>query len=191
MKIAILGWGSLIWNPGNLGIDKTKGKNGWCDDGPMLPIEFARISRDGRLTLVIVPGEKKVQTLYAISKNEALDLAVQNLAVREGCRVNKIGSYNKQENEFLPDNFKFQNEIKSWIEEKENIDGVIWTNLGKKFKDKIGLEWNKENVVNYLDCLPVEIKALAEEYVRKAPDSVNSKIRKIVVKELGWTKIHF
>ena len=48
MKIAILGWGSLVWNPRNLSIINSA----WHPDGVLLPIEFARISRDGRLTLV-------------------------------------------------------------------------------------------------------------------------------------------
>lgn len=48
MAIAILGWGSLIWCPGNLRI-----RGPWRHDGPVLPIEFARISADGRLTLVV------------------------------------------------------------------------------------------------------------------------------------------
>ena len=50
MKIAILGWGSLLWQPKDLQFDK---EIGWSKNGPMLPIEFARISKDGRLTLVI------------------------------------------------------------------------------------------------------------------------------------------
>ena len=48
MKIAVLGWGSLIWNKGNLRLTTN-----WTDGGPILPIEFSRISDDGRLTLVI------------------------------------------------------------------------------------------------------------------------------------------
>ncbi len=50
MKIAILGWGSLLWQPKDLQFDKGIG---WSENGPMLPVEFARISKDGRLTLVI------------------------------------------------------------------------------------------------------------------------------------------
>jgi hypothetical protein len=59
MQIAIVGWGSLIWCPGSLQI-----KSGWHRDGPPLPVEFARISGDGRLTLVIHPGSKEQQTLW-------------------------------------------------------------------------------------------------------------------------------
>jgi hypothetical protein len=190
MKIAILGWGSLIWNPKNLEIDKTIGKNGWQDDGPMLPIEFARISKDGRLTLVIVPGEKKVQTLYAISKFGELDHAVLDLAVREGCGRNKIGCYNKSENNFFHDNFTCKNNIESWINSKEDIDAVIWTNLSKRFFDKIGMEWNENNVVNYLNTLPVDIKVRAEEYIRKAPAIVNTPIREAIEAELRWSNIN-
>lgn len=60
MKIAILGWDSLIWDPRSLKYDVN---TGWLTDGPKLPIEFARISNDGRLTLVIKESVVEVQTL--------------------------------------------------------------------------------------------------------------------------------
>ncbi len=61
MKIAYLGWGSLIWDPGMLPISGD-----WKPGGPVLPIEFSRISDNGRLTLVIddVNGVP-IETLYA------------------------------------------------------------------------------------------------------------------------------
>ena len=52
MNIAILGWGSLVPDPRGLPI-----ADGWHQAGPVLPIEFSRISKDGQragcLTLVI------------------------------------------------------------------------------------------------------------------------------------------
>jgi hypothetical protein len=52
MKIAILGWGSLVWDPASLK-EHLEGDGEFIQGGPKLPIEFSRISKDGRLTLVI------------------------------------------------------------------------------------------------------------------------------------------
>lgn len=42
MRISILGWGSLIWDWRHLPITGD-----WQRGGPVLPIEFSRISRSG------------------------------------------------------------------------------------------------------------------------------------------------
>lgn len=193
MEIAILGWGSLIWNPGNLGIEKEKGKNIWHNTGPMLPIEFARISKDGRLTLVIVPGEKLVQTLYTISTFKEIDLVKLDLAVREGCGKDKIGSYFKKKDEFIPNNFKCKEEIKNWVMQNERIDAVIWTNLSEKYwylnDNKEKIEVDKSDIISYLRNLPSDKQAISEQYVRKTPSSIDTIQRKIIEEVLGWTEI--
>lgn len=53
--IACIGWGSLIWDRRNLDVDGV-----WRVDGPMLPVEFARQSGDGRVTLVLEQGFRLV-----------------------------------------------------------------------------------------------------------------------------------
>lgn len=189
MKIAILGWGSLIWNPRNLEINKTQGPNGWFSDGPMLPIEFARISQDGRLTLVIVPKGEKVKTLYAISKYKVLEHAIIDLAVREGCGKSKIGFFVKSDGNFQSKS-NIREYIESWINLKEEIEAVIWTDLSMNFKDKIGIDFNEENAINYLKYLPLEIKVKAEQYIRRAPSAVITPIRVAIENELGWTRIN-
>ena len=195
MKITILGWGSLIWDPRNLQIDTNQGSNGWLPNGPILPIEFARISRDSRLTLVIVPNEvNKIQTLYAFSKFQNLDEAILDLAVREGCGRSKIGYYDKKMKKFS-DNFlikKFQDqrsEIEKWSNNKV-IDAVIWTNLPSNFRDRLDLnEFTPMDAINYLNHLPPDVKVKAEEYIRKAPKIVDTPIRREIELKLKWMPI--
>ncbi len=53
-RIAILGWGSLLWDKRP---DFDEQHDDWQFDGPVLPLEFCRVSssRGGVLTLVIDP----------------------------------------------------------------------------------------------------------------------------------------
>jgi hypothetical protein len=91
MKIAVLGWGSLIWKPEGL---KTIGS--FLNDGPTLPIEFCRTSQDGRLTLVIdeTYGAPCI-TYHAQSSFDALDSAIENLRLREGmATAGRVGFVN-------------------------------------------------------------------------------------------------
>jgi len=195
MIVAILGWGSLIWDPRNLQIDTTKGVRGWIEGGPLLPIEFARISNDGRLTLVIAPNEDhEIATLYAFSKYQEVDEAILDLAVREGCGKNRIGVYIKHIDQFS-NNFlskKFQqsrNRIIEWISQKE-IGALIWTNLSVNYEEKLNQKFSKENVIGYLNFLSPDIQAKAEEYIRKAPKAVNTPIREEIEENLGWQRIN-
>lgn len=43
----------MVWKPGDLPIVGE-----WRPDGPALPVEFSRQSRDGRMTLVVTDGAK-------------------------------------------------------------------------------------------------------------------------------------
>lgn len=190
MKIAILGWGSLIWDPRNLEIDKIMGNNGWYSDGPMLPIEFARISKDERLTLVILDGKVDVQTLFAISKFTEIEQAINDLSMREGCSKNQIGFFVKSHCRFHSKS-NILNNIESWIRQKEEFEAVIWTDLSMNFKEKIGQDFSVENSINYLKNLPIDVKVRAEQYFRRAPTSIDTVIRRKAEIEFGWIPICF
>lgn len=189
MKIAILAWGSLIWQPKDLFFDK---EFGWKEDGPILPIEFARISKDGRLTLVITKNGTKVPVLYALSNYQNVEEAVLNLAVREGSGRRSIGSYDKTKNEFSNDVF-FEQNIIDWIKHKD-IDAVIWTNLEENWdikneKGEIICKIQPDIRIKYLKDLKGNTSALAEEYIRKTPVQIKTKYRAKIEEELNWKPI--
>src|SRR5205085_4025861 len=85
MKIACLGWGSLVWDPRSLHV-----RSQWFTDGPLLPIEFARESKDKRITLAITSGSPAVRSLWALSSFDSVDAAKTDLALREDIEENNI-----------------------------------------------------------------------------------------------------
>jgi len=86
-RIAILGWGSLIWCPRQL---QYEGE--WQQGGPVLPIEFSRISSDGRLTLVIdTQRGVDTPTRFVVSSHTDLKSAIENLRDRECTLERNIG----------------------------------------------------------------------------------------------------
>ena len=62
-KIAVLAWGSLVPEPRDL-------KAEFEPNGPLLPIEFCRVSDDGRLTLVIDETFGAVCTTYSAPERD-------------------------------------------------------------------------------------------------------------------------
>lgn len=177
MKIAILGWGSLIWQPKDLAFNK---EFGWKQNGPILPIEFARISKDGRLTLEITEKGTELTTLYALSNYHDLDETILNLAVREGSGRKSIGYYDKNNNAFSSSNLNIKSNIVEWIEQTD-FDTVIWTDLPEKLESKDPLK--------YLKSLTGNKSALAEEYIRRTPTQIKTALRTKIEEELNWKPI--
>lgn len=181
MRIACLGWGSLIWNHGSLRIKNKE----WFSDGPFVPVEFARQSRDGRITLVIVPSAKPVQVLWALVDYDNIEEAKKQLAQREGITSknweSKIGCWKRRE---PPPNEV--STLAEWADVRE-LDAVIWTALGPKFNCQDVLP-TPEQVLEYLSNLKGEVKLKAEEYVRCAPHQIDTEYRRLIESKLGWSR---
>jgi hypothetical protein len=181
MKIVFLGWGSLIWCPDNL---KVRGK--WYKDGPCLPVEFARISKNGRLTLILYPNADRVKVLWAYAEVNNLNEAIKKLRIREKtiqCRIGFILiKENKSRCQVVPE---ILNEIRDWATKKK-LDAVVWTDLLSNFKEERRKEFNGNNVIEYLENLSGEKQQKAREYIEKAPSQIMTRMRRIIKKELGW-----
>lgn len=157
MKIACLGWGSLIWKPENLLIIRE-----WFQDGPLLPIEFARQSNDGRLTLVITETAQPIRTLWALMATSDLEIAKKSLLIREKINENKLNTFIGciKSDEETTDETKLI--IKEWAI-KLDLDAVIWTNLPPKFNNTNNQEPSIEEAIEYLNALDIHKRTTAEE----------------------------
>jgi hypothetical protein len=177
MRIAILVWGSLYWDKRNL-----ETTDEWFYDGPVLPIEFARISNGNRLTLVIKPAFDNVITLYAISAHDTLAAARENLRSREGTEnVNNIGFIDfttntqqvRQANAFMIDI------LSQWNTER-NFDAIIWSDFSPRFSDAINQQFTLQNVITFIDNLPEAEKRSALQYIRNTPHQINTRFRNAI-----------
>jgi hypothetical protein len=78
--------------------------------------------------------------------------------------------------------------IRQWAQ-KKGLDAVIWTDLSSNFEYETGRPLNEDNATAYLRNLLGETLVKAEEYVRKAPSQVGTRIRGRIERELGWMNI--
>jgi hypothetical protein len=186
MKIVILGWGSLIWCPGGLRI-KTR----WHGDGPSLPIEFARISQDDRLTLVIQPGSAEQSTYWAVSEFTDLKEARQNLKAREKTKSIDIHHVLRDGTRAGDVPAGITETIAGWMSQRGHIDAVVWTGLPSNWREKRGRDFAVDDARDFLLALEAERGRAeaaydrAREYVTHAPPSINTAVRH-TMRARGW-----
>jgi hypothetical protein len=182
MKIACLAWGSLVWDPQVLPIQKC-----WFKDGPLLPIELARHSRTDCITLVIVPGVRDVRSLWTPLIVPDLDTAKLKLAEREGIKTEDIPRYIGYVSSTESSNGQSAEVIRRWAS-YIGLDAVVWTNLPPKFQNEARVP-TVEEVIAFLQTRPPETKKRAEEYIRKTPRQIDTEYRRRIEVELNWTPI--
>ncbi|MBV8188011.1 MAG: hypothetical protein JOY64_10295 [Alphaproteobacteria bacterium] len=185
MRIAVLGWGSLVWDPAALRIVAP-----FVPKGPMLPIEFSRISRHKRLTLVIDERNgRRCRSYVAQSALATLDDALRDLWLREA-RPAKPPPEPIRENTTVTwididrgelaararERPRVCKAIADWAREAE-WDAVVWTALGPKFRDAGQGDYSVDAAIKYLAGLTGTAADEAFQYIRKAPTEVQTPVR--------------
>jgi hypothetical protein len=188
-RVAILGWGSLLWNPSNL-----RNERKWRSDGPWLPIEFARTSnvqeRNGKppyLSLVICPDVGLVRTYWDMSLLTEIEAALADLRSRERCLIDAIGCLPRGKSRWSSALPGLEGRIQEWLDSKKgHVDAVIWTNLGwmlssaTRFSTEDGMKWLRH-------LRGTGKAAAAEEYIRNAPPQIDTCLRRQARDEFGWS----
>ncbi len=192
-RIAVVGWGSLIWDPRGLPL-----RSPWQPDGPALPVEFTRVAADGRLTLGLRDGVVDVQTLWAVMSGGQLEAARSQLAQRERTVPDRIGCLDRRGRGCLDSldsiggvgpgvgNEDLVRRLASWLTDRQ-LEAVIWTALPPNFEERAGLALSVGAAVSYLEHVSDEVRRSAEQYVRRAPAQVRTDLRRGLERVLGWT----
>jgi hypothetical protein len=194
-RIAVVGWGSLIWDQRDLPL-----RSPWQPDGPALPVEFTRIAADGRLTLGLRAGVADVRTLWALMSDQELEVTRAQLARRERTVPDRIGCLDRHGGGCL-DSLGSGGEVgvgpsagdgdlvrrlASWLADRQ-LDGVIWTALPANFEERVGRALSVRAAVSYLEQVSDDTRRRAEQYARRAPPQVRTTIRQGLERVLGWT----
>lgn len=180
MRIACLGWGSLIWKPGVLPVVEP-----WRRDGPDLPIDFARESEGGELAAVICETAPMSRVMWALLNVDSIAVARELLRLREkipSSRPRSVGSYAKGMS--VP-RLPFAEDIASWACQQQ-LDGVVWTALPPR---SLGMECRVptlDEALHYFQQLPPAQRQHAELYVRSAPRFIATELRQVLSREWGW-----
>lgn len=172
VAIACLGWGSLIWDPRGLPVGV------WHEDGPELPLEFARLSGGGRVTLVVMPGGPSVPVLWTLLDVASLEDGIAALRAREETKLDWIGSW-RSDRDIL-----HATGIGEWAKAKQ-LDGVVWTALPPKWGDENGRTPTEAEVLVYLSALPSEAAEEPFRYIRNAPRQIQTPYREALAKLVG------
>jgi len=182
--IAILGWGSLLWDERP---EFDKHHDAWKLDGPELKIEFSRVSqsRNGALTLVIDPSNGAIcRVAHTKSKRQNPDDSICDLRSREGTTLSNIGFYFADGSRQQSKDPATLTSVQVWAASK-SIDVVVWTDLASNFDKVCGYSFSVEHALGHLCALDSAEKSGAAEYVWRAPTFVNTPLR-VALQSQPW-----
>jgi hypothetical protein len=157
-----------------------------------LPIEFARISLDGRLTLVIHLDTAAQPTYWAFSEFTTVEEARSNVRERENSSladIHYILRDGASDTETVP--AEIANRVGKWLAHHEDIGAVVWTGLPSNWQKQRGRDFTPEDAVNFLLELEAQRDRArptydrAREYLTNAPQSVNTAVRR-AMRARGW-----
>ncbi len=188
MSIAIIAYGSLIWDEECLA---PHIHGGWLrGEGPYLPVEFSRISpkRKGALVLVIDQTADPVPTSITLSRRSRLAEAARDLARRERAPEEAIGIAEKGGLAFNCDEETGQR-VLSWLEAQDVFRAAVWTQLPANFEAETGRPFSFEAGIEWLRGLKEEALFEAWRYIHQAPKETDTPFRRHLATHPYWKRL--
>ncbi|MDH3740979.1 MAG: hypothetical protein OER56_05220 [Hyphomicrobiales bacterium] len=190
MKIAVIGYGSLIWDLDDL---EPKVNGAWQrSTGPAMPVEFARVSpkRKQALVLVIHQGVPAPSaTSYIMSNRTSLEQAIEDLAARERTDLDHIGHATRGGKSFSR-NEGVAETAGQWLDDT-GLDAAVWTDLDGNFDDHTGDAFSHEAGLTYLRTLTGQSLFEAWQYISYAPAETDTPFRRFLSTDSWWNGLDY
>jgi hypothetical protein len=175
VKIACLGWGSLIWKPEALPLASE-----WHKDGPAFPIELSRVGDGGELATAVCVNAPLTRAFWALLNADTLHHAVAALREREQIPVSRSDGVGVMVFNSTP-----AGPLADWAAEKK-LDAVIWTALPPRIHGLEGRIPCVKDVLDYLRTLEGEKRQHAQDYLSRVPAEFETPYRQAIRTHLGW-----
>tara|TARA_Y100001934_G_scaffold57703_1_gene71567 strand:+ start:3475 stop:4056 length:582 start_codon:yes stop_codon:yes gene_type:complete len=185
-KIAVIGFGSLLWDLDNLA-SKVSGK--WkMYQGPVLPLEFSLVSRKRHLALALVIDYldgAPCPTCVIDSIRSDISASVIDLAERERMEPSNIGFIDRASGQSHSHRKETQQTLWHWIKNSD-YDGAVWTDGERNFEDLTGKRFSLQTAQDHLWSLRGVSLEEARRYIREAPSRVETPLRKALDGSPWW-----
>lgn len=186
MKTAIIGWGSLLWDDRP---DYDQHHGPWYFDGPMLRLEFTRISVSRKRALTLVLEEElgaECRVAYCVSHRESPAEAIQDLQIREKATEKEVGVYLPHSHPPGLSQANIPPTITKWADQTD-FDAVIWTGLPNNFRELSdqGDHFSHAAAIAHVESLCDEGKWKSVEYIFRAPEFIQTPLRE-ELENLDW-----
>ena len=185
-KIAVIGFGSLLWDLDDLA-PKVSGE--WkMYEGPILPLEFSLVSRKRHyaLALVIDYGDgAPCPTCVIDSVRSEIGAAIVDLANRERMEPTNIGFVDRNTGESHSHREETRNTFWNWIEDS-TYDGAVWTDGERNFEALTGRAFSLQTAQDHLRSLQGISLEEARRYIRNAPARVETPLRRALEGAPWW-----
>ncbi len=185
-SIAILGYGSLIWDLDDLA-PKVRGP-WYMAAGPDLPLEFSRVSPKRRQSLVVVidtAAGDACPTHVIESIRETVTDAAHDLAARERTDLAHIGWVDVAAGTAFSNREGIADRVHEWCV-AQGMRGAVWTDLDGNFETATGASFTIARGIAYLKTLEGDSLAAALEYINGAPIETDTPLRRALNADPWW-----
>jgi len=185
--IAIIGWGSLIWD---LEILEPQVAGPWrMAAGPRLPMEFSRISAKRKMGLAVCLDAEHgavCMTHWIRSARGDVAAALDDLAARERAPGQMIGAVCalSGDRQGRPE---IAEAVADWCD-AVGVAGAVWTDLRSNYAEHRGRPFSIADAVAYLKGLSGESLDEAVRYIQNAPPATDTTLRRVLADDPWWRR---